>query len=268
MKSLPVNFTNWMNWTGNNQGAPGNPFVSDASTTQPINDWAIFDLFTTAPNDNATRGQLSVNQPNSAAWMAVFDGVTVETNPAANVIEPLVIDPNTNAAALANVVSNINAVRSTFTGGVFTQLGQILEVPQLSVSSPFLNTSDKTLTDEEYERFPQQIMSLLRVGSPRYVIYAYGQSLKPADNSLQIGGPYYGTCTNYQITGEMVTRTVIGFEPSKPLPQISTNPAVTYNNLIFNVLNPTQNPLMPGQSPTNQPPPRAVIQNYNVLPPE
>ena len=42
----------------------------------------LFDLFTTAFNDNATRGQLSVNiSSNSlAAWSAVFSGVTVLSN--------------------------------------------------------------------------------------------------------------------------------------------------------------------------------------------
>ena len=270
MKSQPVDLAKWQNWTGNSQVSPGNAFVSDASTSEPTSDWAIFDLFTTAPNDNATRGQLSVNQTNFAAWAAIFDGLTVVTNPAQGTIEPLVIDPNTNAFALLNMVSNINTVRSPLNGGVgaFTQLGQILSVPELSVNSPFLNTTDPTLTDQDYEQLPQQIMSLLRVGSPRYVIYAYGQSLKPADNSLQIGGPYFGTCTNYQITGEMETRTVITIEPSKPYPLISTNPAVNFNNLMFRVLNPTQNPMMPGQPPATQPQPRAVIQNFNVLPPE
>ncbi len=61
-----------------------------------------------------------------------------------------------------------------FPGGVFTQLGEILSVPNLTVASPFLNTSNPTvqLNDAAYERIPQQIMSLLRVGQPRYVIFA------------------------------------------------------------------------------------------------
>ena len=275
MKSQPVDLGKWQNWTGNTQSGSADPFLSDALTTQPINDWAIFDLFTTAPNDNATRGQLSINQTNFAAWAAIFGGVIAYTNPANGTLVPLIIDPNpnVNGQALEALVAGINRARTNlarpnYPGPAFTQLGQILSVPELSVNSPFLNTSDPTLTDEAYERLPQQVMSLLRVGSPRYVIYAYGQSLKPADNSLQIGGPYYGTCTNYQITGEMETRTVVTIEPSKPSPLISTNPVENFNNLMFRVLNPTQNPMMPGQPSATQPQPRVVIQNFNVLPPE
>ena len=77
----------------------------------------------------------------------------------------------------------------------------------------------------------QQILSLLKVGEPRFVIYAYGQSLKPADRSILSSGPFTGMSTNYQITGETATRTLIRIEgaPNKP---------------------------------------RAVIESFNVLPPD
>ena len=63
-------------------------------------------------------------------------------------------------------------------------VGDILQVPQLTVQSPFLNqTGDQVkwgLDDFAYERIPQQILSLLRIGQSRFVVYAYGQALKPA----------------------------------------------------------------------------------------
>ena len=105
------------------------------------------------------------------------------------------------------------------------------------------------------------------MGTPRYVIFAYGQSLKPADHSILTSGPFLGMCTNYQITGEVATRTVVRFEPSS-----SINPADP-----FAPLNPTQNPVMPYRKDTNNPPlqlppqippPRAVIESFTVLPPE
>ena len=47
----------------------------------PQNDWQLLDLFTTAhDNKNASRGQLSINQTNAAAWAAVLDGVMVLSN--------------------------------------------------------------------------------------------------------------------------------------------------------------------------------------------
>jgi len=74
-------------------------------------------------------------------------------------------------------------------------------------------------------------------------------------------------CTNYQITGEVATRTVVRFEPSSPV-----NPADPYAPF-----NPTQNPAMPYRRNPNDtphitppviPPPHAVIESFTVLPPE
>ena len=147
-------------------------------------------------------------------------------------------------------------------GGVFTRMGDILSAPALSVTSPFLNIADPSkLNDEAYEWLPQQIMSLLRVGQPRYVIYAYGQSLKPAERSVVSSGQFYGTCTNYQITGEVVTRTVVRFEPAT-----APDPANPYT-----ALNPTQNPVMPFAIPFVFPPRpqiHAVVESFTVLGPE
>ncbi|HXD01578.1 MAG TPA: hypothetical protein VN048_19740, partial [Verrucomicrobiae bacterium] len=214
MKSSPVDAGLWQKWTGNAGFFPGpNPanLTPDSTFSQPINDWGIFDLFTTAPNDNATRGQLSVNQPNYASWAAVLDGVTVLSNAPSPVnLTNMLIDPNAANGAVNTIFASIqNARRFTVLpggivtnrpGGVFTRVGDILSAPALSVASPFLNIADpnsaSVLNDAAYERLPQQIMSLLRVGQPRYVIYAYGQSLKPADRSVVSSGPFFGTCTN------------------------------------------------------------------------
>jgi len=236
--------------------------------TMPTNDWALLDLFTTAPNDNASRGQLSINQTNLAAWAAIFDGVIALTNTSSATNAPVVIDPTTvihppgyssGITAPQFFVNSINAVRAStnaqgvniYPGGVFTSLGQILSVPQLTVASPYVNTNSFTGAnaaqineDAIVERIPQQILSLLRVGSPRYVIYAYGQALKPANNSIYQGSSYFGICTNYQITGEVATRTVLRIE-NYPVPGVldsAGKPAVFR--------------------------PRAVVESFNVLPPE
>jgi hypothetical protein len=256
--------TNWYLWTGDNLGNYfGLNYPIDSKLSQPTNDWLLMDLFTTAPNPNASRGQLSVNQTNLAAWAAILDGVCAITNTPTG-ISPWFINPSDTylytvplssppttyfTNTLQYIVNSINAQRASvntlvtpnqpfYPGQVFSSAGQILSVPQLTVLSPYINTNiAATLSDAVYERIPQQIMSLLRVGTPKYVIFAYGQSLKPADHSISQQSGYVGMCTNYQITGEVATRTVVRFD----------------------------NAPMPGQNPTA---PRAVVESFNVLPPE
>jgi hypothetical protein len=201
----------WTNWTVNAFG-------------HPTNDWRLVDLFTTALNDNASRGQLSVNQTNYAAWSAVLSGVVVLENPTDHVvIAPDSPSLQTTNLAITEIVDALNALRETRPGQVFERVGEILAATNLTVNSPFIdpaftwNHADyskvrDTASDALYERIPQQILSLLRVGEPRFLIYAYGQSLKPADRSIVVGGQYFNLSTNYQITGEVATRTVLRVE--------------------------------------------------------
>ena len=68
---------------------------------------------------------------------------------------------------------------------------------------------------------PQQVMSLLQVGKPRFAIYAYGQALQPAPNSIvTAGGAFFGLCTNYAITSEVATRTVVEIEGGATAPRV------------------------------------------------
>ncbi|MEO7298708.1 MAG: hypothetical protein ABI042_09055 [Verrucomicrobiota bacterium] len=250
--------TNWFKWAGHNE-------------SNPTNDWKLMDVFTASPNDNASRGLLSVNQTNVGAWSAVLSGVVglrnslndtdvQKTEPGGAQLEAAVIQPN--SPELFKILNDINETRRTQFGGVFQNLGQILAVPSLSASytnlvigtvtnnaispSPFLNIGNSTdnpqaneaqryygITDEAVERIPRQIMSLLKLGEARYVVYCYGQSLKPANNSLVLSAPagsgLFNLCTNYQITGEVLTRSLLKVEG-------------TTNN------------------------PRTVIENYSILP--
>src|SRR5207249_4857250 len=98
----------------------------DAVNTQPTNDWRLLDLFTVAQNDNASRGQLSINQTNLAAWGAVFQGVVTLTNDAAtSQLMPLTIDPFTNDVAFHTLVNGINTRRaSVLTNGTPIYPGQ------------------------------------------------------------------------------------------------------------------------------------------------
>ncbi len=218
----------------------------DVDYTQPTNDWALMDLFTTAPDDNASRGQLSVNQTNMAAWAAVLTGVHVLTNN----VSGTYIDPNDGFngfqriyTALTNYLGTnanipVGQVPGSLPGNVFTRVGQILALPEFTTNSPYVvNAPLGTYRDEVYERIPQQIMGLLRVGSPRYVVFAYGQSLKPAQNSVVYSGANFGLCTNYQITGEYSSRTVFRVE-NQPVPgyPVAQQPKVVIES--FNVMQP------------------------------
>jgi len=267
----------------------GNLNTFDATNTAPVQDRLLFDLFTTAFNDNATRGTLSVNQsadqydPDGnpadinpaaglAAWSAVFSGMIVLSNnapdnaipsPPSTVAFPINPAGSSGAnSALGQIVATINQKRANFVNGdglagSFEHAGDILRVPQLTDQSPFLHLSNYNATanvwvpdtaqlqngisDAMYEWLPQQTMSLLRVGTPRYVIYSYGQALKPAPNGTFLGaGPFFGMVTNYQVVSEIATRAVLRLDTVRT----NANGAATMT------------------------PPRAVIESFNILPPD
>ena len=206
--------------------------------TMTTNDWKMFDIFTTAIHPNVTRGRLSINQTNLAAWSAVFSGVVTTTNIDNGIgdggfegrdvaIQPDAIDPVT----IRTIVNGINAVRQTFTNNQFHKLSEFLAVPQLTLESPVFAASGKgglivpttKLLDSDYERLAEQILSLVKVGEPRFVVYAWGQSLKPAERGVELrnnaiypAGPSIDTSTrlvkNYQITGETAMRAVVKVE--------------------------------------------------------
>ena len=110
LKSPSTNLATWATWSGHSQLVPyvgqfatnrvplntlpgtNGWFTYDGFISMPTNDWHILDLFTAALSDNATRGQLSINQTNLAAWSAVLSGVVALTN------TPM-LDPNGNMVA-------------------------------------------------------------------------------------------------------------------------------------------------------------------------
>ena len=76
------------------------------------------------------------------------------------------------------------------------------------------------------------MMGLVRLGEPRYVLYCFGQTLRPAPaGDVLSSGNYFKLVTNYQVTAESAVRAVIHVD--------TTNPKA----------------------------PRAVVESYNVLPP-
>jgi len=250
-----VGLTTWQYWTGD-----FNDFDSDKS--KPIQDKLLFDIFTAAPNANASRGTLSVNQKHLASWSALLSGVNVIANATPNVpafsqppiqtnyvIEPAGVDLTGSAVGrIHQDIINTLANPAICPQGVFSHVGDILRVPALSQSSPFLNQSDLEhveydISDEMYESLPQQIMGLLRPsGLPRYVIYTYGQSLKPAPDGTVLAGSFFGLVTNYQVVAESATRAVVTVVPEITNSVVNgvVGPATNYNLKVesFNVLPP------------------------------
>lgn len=223
----------------------------------PDKDWRFLDLFTVAPNANATRGQVSVNQFGEATWSAVLSGVIALTNSTSSgpslagvhnsLSQPVIIQPG--SLQLRRIVEGINQTRAAVPyNGQYLTRGDILAVPELSLSSPYLNQPANVnaiqhgISDVALERIPQQIMSLLRLGDPRVVVYAYGQALQPAPFSINLDPNYLNVVTNYQVTGEYATRSVVKFERLPPDPN--------FQNL------------------TNQNRLRAVVLESKVLPPQ
>jgi hypothetical protein len=230
----------WIVWTGDYN-------AYDAVNSGPLQDRLLFDLFTAAPDENASYGQLSVNQTNLASWSAVLSGMVAITNttPVATAITTLnPLNPPTYGwysvqpagafglnSALGNIVTGINDMRTNFinpdgVAGSFEHKGDILSTLQLTEQSPYLgwtnavkpqytmNEQVYTINDEAYEWLPQHLMSLLNCPTAqRYVVYCYGQTLKPAPNSLVPSGSFFGLCTNYQVVAESAVRAVVQLHP-------------------------------------------------------
>jgi len=233
LKSQAAFIRDWAFWSGN-------------FFTHPTNDWRLVDLFTTALSDTAATGLLPVNQAGLPAWSAVLSGVVALTNNLGGkfpAVQPMIIQPasvsnpgSPSNSPVAQIVASINATRSAQPGGTFQSIGQILQAPALTDASPFLDFLDSggalsplpssPVTDEVYERIPQQILSLLRLGQPRFVVYSYGQALKPADGSFVLDASLssipgaFNMSTNYQIIGEAAYRTVFRLEGNPLRPNV------------------------------------------------
>jgi hypothetical protein len=212
--------------------------------SNPTNDWKVADVFTVAQHPNASRGRLSVNQTNVAAWSALLSGVEVPTLQGAgvvtNIIEPGAIDAN---KTIDRLVERINVRRGQMTGQVFSSISELLSVKGLTVESPFLQPpyvpnpppmAQTPLRDQHFEAIPEKILSLVHRGEPRFVVYAFGQSLKPAPQSI-LTSNIRGLVTNYEVTGEMASRAVMRVELDQSNNRVS---------------------------------PRIIVESFNIMPPD
>ena len=140
----------------------------------PTNDWRLASLLVSLLNTNDPRQLFSINHPSAAAWTTVLDGVTVLSNSVPD--NQLSINPalffdtllmQSNAPQALLIANAIEAARASRPGGYFRDVSEILSVPELTTSSPWLNLGSSKqlnlgLNDEAYESIPQQILSKLR----------------------------------------------------------------------------------------------------------
>ena len=163
LKSTPVNFFNWQNWTGNAQTVPGSPFFSDAAITEPINDWNLVGLLIPLLNSQDVHQLASVNQSDFAGLLG---DITVATNTEPTSYLTMV----SNSPQATFIAAGITNIRTTEPGQLFHNIGNILAAPELTVNSPWFNGGDTSqLTDSDYELIPSQLLGLLRpdsIGSP------------------------------------------------------------------------------------------------------
>lgn len=218
---MPSGDATWATWAGYRanetinlglyRGRPGPLATNLNGTTQPEGDWNLLHLFTTAYNDNAARGLLPSDHRGEGGWAAVLGGVNVVTS--TNGVDTF-IDPTT--PQFRSIVTNLQLALRNAPWGRYTNLGGVLSASALTVDSPYLQgwvDNVTTNSDALVERIPQQVLGLLRQPEPHFVVYAFGQSLKPAPGSLVTApGPYFGLCQNYQITGEQIIKSVVRFD--------------------------------------------------------
>jgi len=221
----------WSNWA--NPSWISTPNLVYIPETYPTNDYPLVDVFSTAFNDSAAHGLLSVNQINDPAWAAVFAGVIALTNIDGGTPIGPINDDYGSIQYLMDSPLGINAQRTNQPNGIFHKVGYILSAPALTVNSPYLPTNGPAatqLTDEMVERIPQQTLSLLKVGEPQFAIYAWGQALRPKGPPYLGIGPNANIYTNYEITGEFLTRTVCHLVHTNGLKMVIDNYNVESGN--------------------------------------
>jgi hypothetical protein len=170
----------WANWTGDVNS-------TDATAMAPMQDWHVASLLASMFNTNDFRSLFSVNNPDPDAWQALLDGLTALTNNLTDAQLQSLTPPQFGVVVMssnspqASLIAN--AVESTRIGQpnqYFTEIGDILAIPQLTVNSPFLNWNDSVqqqrgISDEAYEIIPSQLLPLLRADSIGSVATANGQ---------------------------------------------------------------------------------------------
>jgi hypothetical protein len=167
LNSIGVN--TWEIWTGD-------PDANDAALSAPVNDWRLAGLLAALFNTNDPTQLVSVNDNSPTDWLKILGGITVLTNSSPSPVgyyyapqfDSYIMSSNSSqASVIANAISQTKTAQSILE---FNSIGDILATPELTVISPWLNTStsdqmDYGISDEAYETIPAQLLPLLRADS-------------------------------------------------------------------------------------------------------
>jgi hypothetical protein len=168
LKSPAVDANTWAQWLGD-------PDSNDAQLRHPTNDWRLASLLVSLFNTSDPRQLVSPNRAGPLARASALDGILVLTNTLTDDVingNPLGVIPQfdmlsiqSNSPQASLIATAIGSTRSTLSDGLFHQIGDILATPELSIASPYLNTSlvqqEFAITDEAYEAIPSQLLSRL-----------------------------------------------------------------------------------------------------------
>jgi hypothetical protein len=163
----------WVAWTGDGNAA-------DAATMAPVNDRQLASVLISLLNTNNVAQLVSVNDPNTSDWLNLLNGLTVYSNSANFPVSfPLGVIPQTtfdtyqmasNSPQAEPIAAGIALARTTQPNHDFYSIGDILSVPELTVDSPWLNSTNVNqekfgISDAAFEAIPSQLLLRLRPDS-------------------------------------------------------------------------------------------------------
>jgi hypothetical protein len=155
----------------------GDPDAADAALMAPVQDRHLASLLSSLLDTNDPASLLSINNPDTNAWLIALDGLTALTSTMPPQFETILISSNSPQASV--IANAIEFARTTRPGLFFRDIGDVLATPQISEQSPFLTGLNATngISDEAYEMIPSQLLPLLRADSVGSAAVANGQTV-------------------------------------------------------------------------------------------
>jgi hypothetical protein len=173
LKSSDVDLSTWSKWLGAWD-------ADSASRARSVNDRALVSSLAVLLNTNSPASLLSVNSTDANAWLRALDGLLVLTNSSTddelNYTPPTVrLETNAMNSASPQASAIAAAIPQARGGAIWSRVGDVLATPELSESSPWLNTNSIVqlqagISDEAYEKIASQLLPRLRQDSVGAVV--------------------------------------------------------------------------------------------------